>query len=177
MRRALIALTLLLAACAGQPGPDAPRTVGQVDLARYAGTWFEVARFPTSFQDSARVRCEDVSATYTRRTDGDVAVVNRCRNGLAGGAERVAEGVARSASPGNDRLRVSFFWPFFGDYWVIGLDPGYRWAVVGAPGRDYLWILSRMPQMTPADFDAAVAIARREGFDTARLRRTAQGGA
>jgi apolipoprotein D and lipocalin family protein len=176
MRRALIALTLLLAACAGAPGPDAPRTVGQVDLARYAGTWFEAARFPTSFQDSARVRCEDVSATYALRPDGDVMVVNRCRNALAGGAERVAEGVARSASPGNDRLRVSFFWPFFGDYWVIGLDPEYRWAVVGAPGRDYLWVLSRTAQMAPADYDAAVAIARREGFDTARLRRTAQGG-
>ncbi len=177
MRRAVIALTLLLAACAGEPGPDAPRTVGQVDLPRYAGTWYEVARFPTSFQDSARVRCEDVSATYTLRADGDVAVVNRCRNALAGGEERVANGVARSASPGNDRLRVSFFWPFFGDYWVIGLDPGYRWAVVGAPGRDYLWILSRTPQMAPGDYDAAVAIARREGFDTARLRRTSQGGA
>jgi apolipoprotein D and lipocalin family protein len=177
MRRALLALTLLAGACATEPGPGAPRTVGQVDLARYAGTWFEAARFPTSFQDSARVRCEAVSAAYTLRPDGRVGVVNRCRNALAGGAERVAEGVARSASPGNDRLRVSFFWPFFGDYWVIGLDPDYRWAVVGAPDRDFLWILSRRPDMAPADFDAAVAIARREGFDTTRLRRTAQGAA
>jgi apolipoprotein D and lipocalin family protein len=177
MRRVLLALTLMVGACATEPGPGAPRTVGQVDLARYAGTWFEAARFPTSFQDSARVRCEAVSATYTLRPDGRVGVVNRCRNALAGGAERVAEGVARSASPGNDRLRVSFFWPFFGDYWVIGLDPDYRWAVVGAPDRDFLWILSRTPVMAPADVDAAVAIARREGFDTTRLRRTAQGAA
>ena len=174
MRRALIALTLLAAACATEPGPDTPRTVGQVDLARYAGTWFEVARLPTSFQDSARVRCDDVTATYTARPDGAITVVNRCRNMLDGGAERVADGVARSVSPGNDRLRVSFFWPFFGDYWVIGLDPDYRWAVVGAPGRDFLWILSRTPRMAPADYAAAVEIARREGFDVARLRRTAQ---
>jgi apolipoprotein D and lipocalin family protein len=174
MRRALIALTLLTAACATEPGQDTPRTVGTVDLARYAGTWFEVARFPTSFQDSARVRCEEVTATYTARPDGAITVVNRCRNALDGGAERVADGIARSVSPGNDRLRVSFFWPFFGDYWVIGLDPDYRWAVVGAPGRDYLWILSRTPQMAPADYAAAVAIAQREGFDIARLRRTAQ---
>jgi apolipoprotein D and lipocalin family protein len=174
MRRALLALTLLTAACATEPGPGTPRTVGTVDLARYAGTWFEVARFPTSFQDSARVRCEQVTATYTPRADGAITVVNRCNNALDGGAERVAEGVARSAAPGNDRLRVSFFWPFYGDYWVIGLDPDYRWAVVGAPGRDYLWILSRTAQMAPADFDAAVAIARREGFDTTRLRRTQQ---
>jgi apolipoprotein D and lipocalin family protein len=174
MRRALLALTLLTAACATEPGPGTPRTVGTVDLARYAGTWFEVARFPTSFQDNARVRCEQVTATYTPRADGAITVVNRCNNALDGGAERVAEGVARSAAPDNDRLRVSFFWPFYGDYWVIGLDPDYRWAVVGAPGRDYLWVLSRTAQMAPADFDAAVAIARREGFDTGRLRRTEQ---
>lgn len=174
--RTVLAAALLLGACATEPGPGTPRTVGQVDLARYAGTWFEAARYPTSFQDSARVRCEDVSATYTQRPDGRIAVVNRCRNALAGGAERVAEGVARSVSPGNDRLRVSFFWPFFGDYWVIGLDPDYRWAVVGAPGRDYLWILSRERRMADADFAAARTIAAREGFDVSRLRRTAQGG-
>jgi apolipoprotein D and lipocalin family protein len=171
MKRLALGLALLLAACATEPGPGTPRTVGQVDLARYAGTWFEAARFPTTFQDSSRVRCEDVSATYTQRPDGRIDVVNRCRNALAGGAERVAEGVAVSASPGNDRLRVSFFWPFFGDYWVIGLDPEYRWAVVGAPGRDYLWILSRERVMAEADYAAAVAIAAREGFDTGRIRR------
>jgi len=173
MRRLLPALALL-AACSTEPGPGTPRTVGQVDLARYAGQWYEIARFPTSFQDSARIRCEYTTATYTPRPDGKVSVVNRCRNGLAGGAESVAEGTAYSASPGNDRLRVTFFWPFYGDYWVIGLDPDYRWAVVGAPGRDYLWILSRTPQMAPADRDAAIAIARREGFDTTKLQPTPQ---
>ncbi|MBP0465480.1 lipocalin family protein [Roseomonas sp. PWR1] len=176
MRRALLAAALLLAGCATEPGPGTPRTVGQVDLVRYEGLWFEAARFPTSFQDSARVRCEEVSATYSRRPDGGIGVVNRCSNALDGGAERVAEGVARSVSPGNDRLRVSFFWPFFGDYWVIGLDPDYRWAVVGAPGRDYLWVLSRERRMSDVDYAAALAIAAREGFDTSRLRRTRQGG-
>lgn len=177
MRRLILALPLLLlAACGVGPSPIAPRTVGTVDLQRYVGTWYEVARFPTSFQDGSRLRCESVTATYTARPDGRIRVVNRCLNALAGGEEKVAEGTAYSASPGNDRLRVSFFWPFYGDYWVIGLDPGYRWAVVGAPGRDYLWILSRTPQMTPADYSAAVAIAAREGFDTTRLQRTQQSG-
>ncbi|MBR0652925.1 hypothetical protein GXW78_24940 [Roseomonas terrae] len=176
MRRLILALPLLFAACAPEPGPGTPRTVGTVDLQRYVGTWYEVARFPTSFQDGARLRCEAVTATYTARPDGRIGVVNRCRNALENGEEKVAEGVAYSASPGNDRLRVSFFWPFYGDYWVIGLDPEYRWAVVGAPGRDYLWVLSRTPQMAPAAFDAAVAIAAREGFDTGRLQRTAQPG-
>ena len=176
MRKLLLALPLLLGACVTEPSPATPRTVGTVDLQRYVGDWYEVARFPTSFQDSSTLRCEAVTATYAARPDGRISVTNRCRNALAGGAEKVAEGVAYSAAAGNDRLRVSFFWPFYGDYWVIGLDPDYRWAVVGAPGRDYLWILSRTPQMTPADYDAAVAIAAREGFDTGRLQRTVQPG-
>jgi apolipoprotein D and lipocalin family protein len=174
MRNLLLALPLLLGACATEPGPTTPRTVGAVDLQRYVGDWFEVARFPTRFQDSRTLRCEDVSATYTTRPDGKIDVTNRCRNALARGEPRVAEGVAYSAAPGNDRLRVSFFWPLYGDYWVIGLDPDYRWAVVGAPDRDYLWILSRAPQMAPADYTAAVAIAAREGFDITRLQRTQQ---
>ena len=175
MRRSVLALALLgMTACVPQPGPDTPRTVGQVALNRYAGTWYEIARFPNRFQDSSRIRCEATTATYTAQPDGTIGVVNRCRNALADGREDVAEGSAYSASPGNDRLRVTFFWPFYGDYWVIGLDPDYRWAVVGVPGRDYLWILSRTPQMAPADYDAAIAIARREGFDIARLQRTPQ---
>lgn len=172
MRLRFVALVLLLGACTTEPGPATPRTAGSVDLQRYAGTWYEIARFPTVFQDSSRVRCEGVTATYALRPDGRVDVVNRCRNILDGGREKVAKGIAYSASPGNDRLRVSFFWPFYGDYWVIGLDPAYRWAVVGAPDRDYLWILSRDAQMAPADYAAAVAIAQREGFDTRRLRPT-----
>lgn len=176
MRNLLLALPLLLGACVTEPGPTTPRTVGTVDLQRYVGNWYEVARFPTWFQDSSSLRCDDVTATYTARPDGKIDVVNRCRNGLAGGEPKVAEGTAYSAAPGNDRLRVSFFWPFYGDYWVIGLDPDYRWAVVGAPGRDYLWVLSRTPQMAPADYAAAVAIAAREGFDTNRLQRTRQPG-
>jgi len=176
MRKLLLVLPLLLGACAAEPGPTTPHAVGTVNLQRYVGTWHEIARFPTWFQDSGSLRCEDVTATYTARPDGRITVVNRCRNALDGDEERSAEGVAYSAAPGNDRLRVSFFWPFYGDYWVIGLDPDYRWAVVGAPGRDYLWILSRTPQMAPADYNAAVAIAAREGFDTSRLQRTRQPG-
>ena len=174
MRVFLIVALLALGACATQPGPNTPATVGQVDLARYAGLWHEAARFPTSFQDSSRVRCEAVTAQYTLRSDGAVDVLNRCRNAAADGAMRNATAIARSASPRNDRLRVSFFWPFFGDYWIIGLDPDYRWAVVGAPRRDYLWILSRAPVMAEADYAAAVAIARREGFAVDKLQRTVQ---
>jgi apolipoprotein D and lipocalin family protein len=77
---------------------------------------------------------------------------------------------------GNARLRVTFFWPFYGDYWVIGLDPDSRWAVVGSPGRDYLWVLSRTPALPASDYAAAVAAAAAQGFDVARLQPTPQRG-
>ncbi len=116
-----------------------------------------------------------MTATYRPEGDGSIAVVNRCRDMAAGGREAVAEGTARPVpGSGNARLRVTFFWPFFGDYWVIGLEPAYRWAVVGTPDRENLWVLSRTPAMRAGDYSAALAIARREGFDTARLVPTPQ---
>jgi apolipoprotein D and lipocalin family protein len=177
MKRFVILLALALAGCGATPAGPPVQTVPAVDLSRYAGTWYEVARFPTRFQDSSSRRCEDVTATYAPRPDGQVGVVNRCRNALAGGEviEATATAYAVEGS-GNSRLRVTFFWPFYGDYWVIGLDPDYRWAVVGAPGRDYLWILSRTPQMAPGDYAEAVARARAQGFEVARLQPTAQPG-
>ena len=168
---------LFLAGCAASPPADAPRTVPAVDLSRYSGVWHEVSRFPNRFQDGSGVSCTDVTAAYTQRPDGQVGVVNRCRNAAAGGAERMAEGRAYAVEGSNGaRLRVSFFWPFYGDYWVLGLSPDYRWAVVGDPERKYLWVLSRTPDMAEADHAAALAVARREGFDTARLRPTPRRG-
>lgn len=174
-RRLLLALPLaVLAGCATVPA-DAPRTVPQVDLNRYLGTWYEIARLPMWAQDSPSVLCEAVTATYTARPDGRIGVLNRCLNALAGDAPREARGTAHAVEgSGNAKLRVSFFWPFHGDYWVLGLDPDYRWAVVGEPQRRYLWILSRTPRMDPADFERATAIARAAGYDLSRLRMTRQ---
>ncbi|WP_207539362.1 lipocalin family protein [Sabulicella rubraurantiaca] len=163
---------LALAACAvPQPDASTPRTVAGVDLQRYAGTWHEAARFPQSFQDSARLRCEETTATYTPRLDGKLDVLNSCANALVEGRpRREVRGTAYAVEGSNNaRLRVSFFGPFYGDYWVIGLDPDYRWAVVGTPDRNSLWFLSRQARMAPADFAAAEAVARREGFDLSRL--------
>ena len=177
MLRPLLLLSAVLAGCAA-PQQGAPRTVAAVDLARYAGVWHEIARFPNRFEDSDGLSCADVTAAYAPRPDGRVGVVNRCRNAAADGAERVAEGRAYAVEGSRGaRLRVSFFWPFYGDYWMIGLAPDYRWAVVGDPRREYLWVLSRTPAMAEADYAAAVEAARREGFDAARLRRTPRFGA
>jgi apolipoprotein D and lipocalin family protein len=178
MPRTLPLLLLAILANCAAPPRDAPRTVAGVDLTRYAGLWHEVARFPNRIEDGGGVLCADVTAAYTPRPDGRIGVVNRCRNAAAGGAERVAEGRAYAVEgAGGARLRVSFFWPFYGDYWVLGLSPDYRWAVVGDPRREYLWVLSRTPAMADADYAAAVEIARREGFDMSRLRRTPRLGA
>lgn len=172
MRRALLAAPIALAACA-TPIPDPPMaTVPAVELARYAGTWHEIARYPNAFQDRSR-RCEGVTASYALRPDGRIGVTNRCRDAARGGREAVATATAHAvAGSGNAKLRVSFFWPFHGDYWVIGLDPDYRWAVVGEPRRAFLWVLARSPEMAPDDLAAALAAARAQGYDTARLQRT-----
>ncbi|MBX9699277.1 MAG: lipocalin family protein, partial [Acetobacteraceae bacterium] len=133
MLRSLVAAVLIaLAGCAAAPERPPPRTVAAVDLPRYLGTWYEIARLPMWAQDSGSVACEDVTATYTARGPGRIGVVNRCLNALAADAPREASGSAYVVEGSNGaKLRVSFFWPFYGDYWVLGLDPDYRWAVVG----------------------------------------------
>jgi len=178
-RRAALAevLALPLAGCLGGSGEPPPETVAAVDLARYAGSWFEISRFPNSFQDSRSRVCEETIASYTPLPDGTVGVRNRCLDVVHGGQEEVATASAYAVEgSGNSRLRVTFFWPFYGDYWVIGLDPDYRWAVVGTPGRDYLWILSRTPALSAGDYAESVGIARAQGFDVNRLRSTRQSG-
>jgi len=145
------------------------RTVAAVDLARYAGKWYEIAAFPMFFQ---RQCVGDTTAEYALRPDGDVSVVNRCRT-----EDGFDEATARAwpvEGSGNARLKVQFFWPFRADYWVIGLDPEYRWAVVGNPGRKYLWILSRTPQLPAALLEGALASVREQGYDLAPLRYTKQ---
>ena len=113
----------------------------------------------------------DTTATYTLRPDGRIGVLNRCLNALDGDAPREAAGLAYAVEgSGNARLRVSFFRPFYGNYWVIGLDPAYRWAVVGEPSRRWLWVLSRTPTLPRAELDRALGIARANGYELGPLR-------
>jgi apolipoprotein D and lipocalin family protein len=153
---------------------EAVRTVDRVDLDRYAGEWFEIARFPNRFQNAC---VSDVRARYSRRSDGRIDVVNRCRS-AEGMTE--AKGVARVVDARSSaKLKVRFapaalsFLPFvWGDYWILGLADDYSWAVVGSPDRKYLWILSRTPALPAASYAAALAAARSNGFDVDRLQTT-----
>ena len=153
-----IAAAALLAACTSTHLPLA--TVQAVDLDRYYGTWYEIARLPNRFQAMC---VSDTRATY--RPDGKaVKVVNRCRT--ASGKIEQADGIAKVvAGSQGARLRVSFFRPFYGDYWILDLDPDYRWVLVGEPGHHYAWILARQPKLDAATLEALLARAAVLGFD------------
>nr|HPA71232.1 lipocalin family protein [Spirochaetota bacterium] len=142
-------------------------TVKAVDLARYTGTWHEIARLPNSFEKG--LVC--VTATYTLRPDGKIGVVNRGRMESDRRRDKSATAVGwvpDAAHPG--RLLVRFFWPFNGDYWIIKLDErNYAWALVGEPSRKYLWILARERALDAATYAELVDEARRAGFDVDRL--------
>lgn len=162
----LLALTTLASA---EPPPL--RVMPGVDLDRYAGKWYEIARLPNWFQKAC---ASNVTANYTLRPDGKITVVNECRK--ADGAPKSARGTARlaGANQPNTKLKVSFFWPFSGDYWIIGLDPDYRWALIGEPQRKYLWILSREPKLDEALYSRILQQAKNQGYDVAAVIRTAQ---
>ncbi len=159
---------LLLGACANQPQAPLP-TVQSVDLAGYMGNWYEIARLPNRFQ---RDCVADTQASYTLEGN-TVEVVNRCRD-KRGEIER-AEGVAHAVEGSNNaKLRVSFFRPFYGDYWILAFGPSRQWVLVGEPGRDNAWVLARSPQLPPAQLDAALGRAAELGFDRAAFQRTPQ---
>lgn len=172
----LLAPLALLLPLAAHGSTQQLRVVESVELTRYAGRWFEAARFPNRFQDQC---AGDVVVHYGVRTDGRLDVVNQCRR--FGGKVAKARGIGRKAGDGknNAKLQVRFapailsFLPMvWGEYWVIGLGPDYTWAVVGTPGRELLWILSRTPEMSVASYQRAVEIARGNGFDVTRLVKT-----
>ncbi|MEP6911807.1 MAG: lipocalin family protein, partial [bacterium] len=136
--------------------------VNSVDLARYAGRWYEIARLPNRFEK----KCADsVTATYTLRTDGKIEVVNRCRK--SSGEYTTAKGKAKIVDKQtNAKLKVTFFWPFYGDYWILDLGPNYEYAVVGDPSREYLWILSRTPRIPESLYQQLLAKMAARGFKT-----------
>jgi apolipoprotein D and lipocalin family protein len=158
------AITAFLASCSLLQQGSAPekllQTVAHVDLNRYLGRWYEIGRYPNSFQKD----CQKSTAVYTARMDGGIDVLNSCRD-VQNGSLRESSGrawVVDKAS--NARLKVSFFWPFRGDYWIIDLDKEYEYAVVGTPNRKYLWILSRTPTMHPETLEKILQKVEKQGF-------------
>ena len=152
--------------------------VPEIDIQRYMGTWYEVARLPNSFQSD----CDgNVTATYSLLDNGDIEVLNQCRK-LNGDTSR-AVGLARRAGDNapSSKLKVRFapaflsFLPFvWGNYWVIDLDPDYRYAVVGEPDRRYFWILSRTPTLDEGTMRHILDRAEQQGYDLSELIRTRQ---
>ena len=148
-------------------------TVDYVDTGRYLGLWYEIARFPNSFEEN----CEGVTAEYARREDGLISVINTCREGAPDGAEKAARGRARIVDETtNAKLKVSFFGPFWGDYWVIGLAEDYSLALVGEPEGRYLWILSRTRTISDDVRDNALSELKAMGYNVDALYWTAQAG-
>lgn len=164
-----LALIAVLFGCAGNKTPL--ETVASVDLERYLGKWYEIASYPAWFQKG----CTASTAEYTLLHDGKIEVINRCRKDSLDGPVKESTGKAEIVDTAtNARLKVWFFWPFKGNYWIIDLDPDYRWAVVGEPSREYLWILSRTPTMDEAVYRDILARLPQKGYDPGRLRKTAQ---
>lgn len=161
--------TLLLAACSSSS--ESLETVKEVDLEKYSGTWYEIASFPQRFQEG----CHCTTATYSRSEEGYVVVENRCKKDSINGEESYIKGKAFiQENSGNAKLQVQFFWPFKGDYWIIELADDYSYAVVGHPNREYLWILSRAPQMEDSVYNELVRRIADKKFDVSLLNKTVQ---
>lgn len=163
---ASLALALTATAHAGSaPAPAPLTTVDHVDLPRYLGRWYEIAKIPNRFQKQC---ASNTTAEYELRKDGSITVTNTCLMSI--GKADVAHGVAKIVDGStNARLKVSFIAffglrPFWGDYWVIGLDPDYQWAVVGTPSRRFGWVLARTPTLDDATMETIYGILEKNGY-------------
>ena len=168
---ALIIL-LILSACLAAKGSKAAtpvQTVDSVDLQRYLGRWYQQAFFPARFQkaDCGKV----VTAEYSLLNNGKIRVINTCYSDEAGTViKSQAKAKAWSVDPSNSKLKVMFFWPFKGDYWIVKLDQNnYSYTVVSDPTRDYLWILTRQPGIDKQTYDEILDFLRGNGWDLSRL--------
>ncbi|MEZ4771984.1 MAG: lipocalin family protein [Bacteroidia bacterium] len=146
-------------------------TVPFVDLKKFEGKWYEIASFPQRFQKG----CNCTTAEYTLTDKGFVIVENRCNRGSIDGKQSYIKGKAFVvANSGNAKLKVQFFWPFRGKYWIIDLADDYSYAVIGHPNRKYLWILSRTPVMNDDTYQQIISRVKEKGFDISKIKLTRQ---
>ena len=182
-RTSLISTLGLLLICFGsfqvfaQQSDQNVRTIATLDVPRYLGTWYEIAKFPNWFQKKC---VSNTKAVYSAKPDGNLRVLNSCKT--AAGETSEAEGLARQiGSKNSPKLEVRFapewlsFLPLvWGDYWVIDLDPQYQLAAVSDPRREYLWVLSRTPQPDPKSYADLLQRLKQQQFDIQKLEITAQ---
>lgn len=148
--------------CKSQP----LETVKDVDLNKYLGLWYEVASFPQKFQKG----CRCTTAEYAILQNGDIEVVNKCQKPGKFASIKGKAFVVKNS--GNAKLKVQFFWPFKGDYWIIDLDTDYKWAVVGHKNRKYCWILARRPNISDSVYNGIVERLSQKSFDITKLQKT-----
>lgn len=147
------------------------KTVEHVDVTKYMGTWYEIAKLPQKYENGL----VGVTANYSLLANGKVGVLNKGYVNDFNGIEKTAKGKARVVdSTTNAKLKVSFFWPFSADYWILELGKEYEYAVVGEDSRKYLWILSRTPQMDEAVYNEVLKRVQAWGFDITKLEKNPQ---
>lgn len=182
-RVSLVSILSALLICLGpsqavaQQGDQTVKTIAALDVPRYLGTWYEIAKFPNWFQKKC---VSNTKAVYTAKPDGNLQVLNSCKT--AGGETSEAEGLARQiGAKDSPKLEVRFapewlsFLPLvWGDYWVIDLDSQYQVAAVSDPRREYLWVLSRTPQMDPKVYADLLQRLKQQQFDIQKLELTSQ---
>jgi apolipoprotein D and lipocalin family protein len=164
----IIIISLLFNGCLFNNRSDMKplKTVDFVDLSRYVGRWYEIARYPNRFQKG----CVGSKATYSITDDGKIKVINECYDNSFSGKLRLAKGKAWVVDKEtNAKLKVSFFWPFAGDYWIIELGANYEYAVIGHPDRKYLWILSRTSDMDEKIYQSILKNLQEQGYETEKL--------
>jgi apolipoprotein D and lipocalin family protein len=169
----IVSVMLTLTGCFNMPRQTSSplEVVPFVDLNLYTGVWYEIARYPNSFQEG----CVGSKATYAFREDGKISVLNECYDKSFDGRVKSAKGKAWSVDKEtNAKLKVSFFWFFTGDYWIIDLGENYEYAVIGHPKRKYLWVLSRTSEMDGEVYEKVLDRLRDKQYDTSMLIKTPQ---
>lgn len=167
----LLMLTSFMACASSWPSKIKPH-IQPVDIQRYAGVWYEIARFPHRFERGL----QGVTATYTLLPDGKIKVENKgYKNSLEGASSSVIGKAKPAGDPSLGHLKVSFFWIFYADYYILALDKeDYQWALVGSSSPKYLWILSRTPQLEPEIYDQLISRASMLGYDITKLEQVSQ---
>jgi apolipoprotein D and lipocalin family protein len=168
MKTLLLSLITLLAMTGCSTSYPPLATVDKVDIERYSGKWFEIARYEHYFEKG----CTNATAEYAIRKDGKIKVTNKCI--LEEGEPIDAVGIAYATDETNSRLKVSFFRPFYGNYWILMLDDDYSYAVIGDPSREYLWIISRTPTLDMSVKETILDALPELGYATDKLLWTKQ---